>query len=491
MRTASKRKGGFFIGVTCPGCGAELELQSDFFVLECTHCGSVLRVVMPRTPPAYVVSGSKEPREIRFHLDRYLKKQGLPLTPPGTQLRRIYYPYWKTDAILLKVKEKPEQRTPSGGSALTADVSASDLFGFGSFLTAPLTQPKRDELISERGMNVSLTPYTSTMAAGPATEAIPHDMGLRAGYVRMAPFRNADISEEDEYIPVTIPWARVVSTIRQSLALHKMAYGGSDRILQKRLFRQSGAVIYFPYYTADIGSGPDLRQFIIDGKSGRVVGHTIGKDIKTSWRDNPVSVTEFGELTVAFHRCSTCGVDLQPTRSCVHICSNCQTVTSLDDDRGIRSGITVAGGGRSADTLFPFWMLGLPGELVQSIAKSSSDVSRPEALVIPAFRISNFGVMRKLCRRMTTAMTGMSLSPVETYDPRFRPVDVGVSEAIALAEICLYCEQVISRSEMTADEVEIDPSQTGLVFVPFRPEHYFYVDTVQNAVTFAKAALSV
>ena len=55
--TPKINKGGYSIGVTCPGCGGKLKLDQDFFVLPCKHCGSVLRVQMPEVPPAFMVKG--------------------------------------------------------------------------------------------------------------------------------------------------------------------------------------------------------------------------------------------------------------------------------------------------------------------------------------------------------------------------------------------------------------------------------------------------
>ncbi|MEE8577598.1 MAG: hypothetical protein V3T31_10120, partial [candidate division Zixibacteria bacterium] len=55
-QTKTTNKSGFYIEVTCPGCGGTLDLDTDFFVLECTHCGSVHRVVMPEAPAAYMIS---------------------------------------------------------------------------------------------------------------------------------------------------------------------------------------------------------------------------------------------------------------------------------------------------------------------------------------------------------------------------------------------------------------------------------------------------
>ncbi|MFQ5584640.1 MAG: hypothetical protein ACE5GL_09420, partial [Calditrichia bacterium] len=86
------RKSGFFIGVTCPDCGGELELEENFFVTRCCHCDSVHRIVMPDIPMVYLIPAKISKREARFSIDRYLKKKSLPLTSSNFQLKRLYYP---------------------------------------------------------------------------------------------------------------------------------------------------------------------------------------------------------------------------------------------------------------------------------------------------------------------------------------------------------------------------------------------------------------
>ncbi len=490
MRTPTRPKTGFFIGVTCPGCGADLELQSDFFVLQCEHCGSVLRIIMPEAPPAYMIPPGKDDREIRFLLDRHLKTHGLPLTGTGFSLRRVYYPYWKTDAVLLKVKETRQTSPSAATSMLTADANYGDLFQFGSMVSDSINQSLSGDAIIEHSVDASLTPYMVTTSAGPDVPGLPSDLGLRAGYVAMKPFKSGDVSPDDEFYPVVGQWNDTLSRISKSMSLNRMSYSGSEKVLQKQIFRPKCSVIYFPFFICETGTGSLDRKYIVDGLSGRVlstVDNDTGEDISGT---DSQPATEFGELTVAFHRCPTCGVDLPPTRSCIYICHNCQSVVALDQGEVPRGGIQLAAGDNTAaDRMFPFWLLTLNQNEVGRIAKSSALDGAPDVLVVPAFRLSNFSTMQKLCQRVTCAMPNIPATPAETYHSNFLPVEIGVAEAVTLAEICLYCEDVTKRSDLSPDNVALSPRDVGLVFVPFRPQNYFYVDSILNAVTFAKNSL--
>jgi hypothetical protein len=443
---------------------------------------------MPEAPPAYVVASAKDNREIRFLLDRYLKTHGFPLTGPGFSLSRVFYPYWKTDAVLLKVREKRQTSPPP--SMLTADVSYGNMFELGTMVSDSINQSSYSEPIAAHSVKASLSPYMVSTSAGPAIAGLPSDLGLRAEYVAMKPFKSDEVSPEDEFYPVVSDWKDTLSRISKSMSLNRMSYSGSERTLQKQIFRPRCSVVYFPYFVCESGSGPADRRYIIDGLSGRVLSSVDNDAVYESSGSPPRPVTEFGELTVTFHRCPTCGVDLPPTRSCIYICHNCQSVVALDQGKVPRSGIQLAVGENIVgDRMFPFWLLTLTESEVGRIAKSSAVEGAPEVLAIPAFRISNFGMMRKLCQRVTCAMPNIPMTPAESYNPNFLPVEIGVAEAVTLAEICLYCEDVTKNSELSPDNVALSPREVALVFVPFRPQNYFYVDSIISAVTFAKNSL--
>jgi len=446
---------------------------------------------MPEAPPAYVVESSKDKREIRFLLDRYLKTHQLPLTGPGFSLRRLYYPYWKTDAVLLKVKETRQTSPSAATSMMTADVSYGDLFQFGSMVSDSMNQSVYGDSIIEHSVDASLTPYMITTAAGPGVEGLPTDLGMRADYVAMKPFNSETVSPDDEFYPVTSPWGDALKRISKSMSLNRMSYSGSERTLQKQLFRPKCSVIYFPFFICESGTGAMGTHYVIDGLSGRVLSSVKDDSGEESPRMDSSPAAEFGELTVAFHRCPNCGVDLPPTRSCVYICHNCHNVVALDQGEVPRGGIELAAGENSAgDRMFPFWLLTLNANEVGRIAKSSAVGGAPEVLAVPAFRLSNFAMMQKLCQRITCAMPTIPTTPAEAYNSNFLPVEIGVAEAVTLAEICLYCEDVTKRSDLAPDNVALSPRDVGLVFVPFHPQNYFYVDSVINAVTFSKHSIS-
>lgn len=479
-----KPKAGFCIGVTCPGCGGALELESDFFALTCRFCGSVLRVVMPDLPPAFLIPAKKQKMEIRFLVDRYLKENGLPLTRSDFKLRGLYYPYWKIEAVLLKVRDKQPEPIVSSDDALSDDIGLGGLFSLGGDDSAstPMTR------IEDRTPKVMLTPQSSTHAAGPTMADIPETIGLRAEYVRMVPFSAEQVSDAFEYAPATVDWPQMLVELGKGIRFKTTLDTMTSRHNRTELFHPTGVIVYFPYFLCETGTEGGTRRLVLDGLSGRVVHDDIGPCLEAASQDTTGANATFGILKVELHRCPNCGVDLPMTESCVYICHNCHWVVSLEKNHRLQGGMQTARDKTGPhDTLFPFWLIRVPSTDIGKMVTTPTG-EPPTRLAVPAFKISNFEVMRRLCKRMTTALTKIATRPVETDDPRFLPVTVSLTEAITLAEVTIYCEQTINKLGSAPPPVVLLPQEIGLFYAPFHPENYFYVDSMLGAVTFEKGA---
>ena len=150
-------------------------MGEDFFVLTCRYCDSTLRITMPEIPPAYLVAAKATRREVRFSIDRYLKEKGEPLTSSDIQYKRVYYPYWKIDAVLLKARNR---------TTIIEDRSDDDGYGTGyGYSTYSQSQP-----IENRKTEVTLAPYCTTFPAGCEIPGVPVSLGMRAEYIKVEPF---------------------------------------------------------------------------------------------------------------------------------------------------------------------------------------------------------------------------------------------------------------------------------------------------------------
>ena len=468
LTQTSKNRTGFYIGVGCPGCGGELKLEDEFYVIACGHCGSVLRVTMPETPPAYLVSAKVTEREARFTIDRYLKENKLPLTDSSLQFKRIYYPYWKVDAVLLKVRNRIETRD-----------HGCDENG------------QREYVTEKEKTEISLTPYSTTLPAGVEFDGMPFAIGVRTSYLKLVPFSRDNTQDGFEPLPVVKSWpdaaSELLSRINNLAHLDEAAFGKN----RTELFRPVASLIYFPCIVAESYSGGEFNRFVVDAVTGRMLDHID----RSEYSDVSVTVDpeqmEFGQLGVDFHRCSNCGEDLPVSQSILYVCANCHRLISLgqtSDSIGTVS-MTVPAGSDS-DGLFPFWSLTMTPEVQARLQRLFGGIFRSDRLVLPAFRIGNFEAMFRLAKRMSAALPRIETVPVDSFDRRCHPVTLSLAEARMFAGIITYRAELDRMVGTLAQKCDVEVTGADLLYAPFHPESYFYVDSVMGAVTFEKSLIS-
>lgn len=521
MTTTTKPKSGFFIGVGCPGCGGNLDLDADFFVLGCDHCGTPLRVIMPDTPAAFMAQSSVADHEIRFHIDRYLKQNDMPLTGSTLQVKRLYYPYWKVDATVLKLRNKTEVKKLYSGSDSSVE-----------------------SVIETDRSTVSVSPYGLTIAAGARMDGIPESLGMRSETVRVIPFADENLEHDFDALPVLRPWEIVNRRVHLAVAAMSEINPADFGQNLTKLFNPTFSLIYFPYFLVEC-YGSDYRRFVVDGLVGRVlkaifpkqgesksvtpVGSggsalSIGKvalsfdtgstpeifhdnfednalargvahdlmetDIDSGSQYDEAPEITFGQIDVDFHRCTNCGSDLPTELSYVYICPNCHELQMMDKSSYSLPEIKTAifEDSRPAK-LVPFWTLGLPEVMAQRFGNLLGGLDKREKMFVPAIGASNFEAIHRLARRMSAAQGKMQTEPVESFDERYLPVRVGVAEALALAEM-IICRELVDRCyKLPEEDLVLEPQDIGLVFVPFHLENYFYIDSVINAVSLERTLL--
>jgi hypothetical protein len=171
----------------------------------------------------------------------------------------------------------------------------------------------------------------------------------------------------------------------------------------------------------------------------------------------------------------------------VYVCSNCHALQMMDPSSVRLTQIEAAtGAGGDAERLVPFWRLELTNDFVARFGAFLGGVDGCRALLVPAIKSGNYESLHKLARRMTTAQERLTYEAVEATDARFLPVQIGLDEAVALAEI-IICRELIDRGRTLPDgDLKLQPAEVGLTYVPFRSDGYFCVDTVLNAVSFER-----
>lgn len=462
-----QHKGGFFIGVTCPGCGGELELEQDLDILTCIHCGSVLRTTRPDVPPAYLVRGNTSQNEIKFAVDRYLKEKNLPLTGSDLYFKYVSYPYWKVDAVMLKVRNTREERVISGDDYESNEVSYE----------------------SEK-TDISLTPYVSTVGAGLKIPGVPETIGMRAQYIKMVPFSEENVQDDYDTMPVLRTFEDIQTDVQASVARlgsFSVADFGSN---VTELMHPVGSVVYFPYVLVESYQGHHYSRFVVDGVTSRVIEHETVMESESAAEAPSDPKLQFGMLKVEFHRCRNCGDDLPPVKSFVNICDNCQHVNLNDESKIPVRSVQAAEMPEVKDgRLHPFWSFRIPDGEYPQVRRLFGGLYGADWFTMPAFKMANLESMYRLSQRTSAALPKISLNDIDGTDAKFLPVTVGVDEARMLANVIIFRRLLGTTGGRLREKIDFHPGEARLVFLPFHPEHYFYVDSILHAITFEKSQM--
>jgi len=414
---------------------------------------------MPETPPAYLVRCKVSQREALFKLDRYCREQGLPFVS-GAHITQISIPYWKFDAVALKVRHTTYEVERGNGEEGCED-----------------TRTEEREFKS-----INLVPVTVTRLAVQELSAVPCSLGLRTDYLRMVPFAHESTDADTTYYPVTVLQETAqIAAFKGVVEAGRIDYANAGRN-RTEVFNPVAGLVYFPYFRIELVSPRGIRTFYVDGITGKVAGST------QQTADSPIAASPagpavpFGALTVMLHRCFNCGVDLPVTESFVYQCHNCGRVAfaerhPLQQMRLLSVAKTIAG-----DVLFPFWSMQLAEEDQSAMRKLFGGVSGSDRIMVPAFKIRSIEAMYRLCKRMSAAAGRIEFTELETMSSGCAPASVSLREALTMVEV-LWHRDLAGREMRTNIASGFSPISAQLTFVPFSREQYFYVDTVLKAVT--------
>ena len=432
---------------------------------------------MPDMPPAYLARSRVDKRQVRFRVDRHLKKQGLPLTGSDIQFKRIYYPYWKVDASVLKIRSHTEER----------------VIGYETEYAAEEVEVRVKTI-------TSVAPYSATLAAGTDFRGIPPSIGVRGTTVTMVPFGKEILEDGFSSFPAISSrrqiWDKMSS---QAVGIGRVTSIASHENLTQ-LFNPTFSVVYFPFFVVDSFSGPSYRRLIVDGLSGRVVADfdplsesSDGSELPEEPPETGEGIDsdeemEFGELGIEMHRCATCGVDLPDRQSWVYICRNCNSLNLLENtDMPVEQVLSCATDSNRSDQQFPFWSFKLSDADAEALGPVLGGLYDSDHLVIPAFRMPLGEAMLRLTQRMSSALPRLDMHPVAGYNSTLNHVDVSLRDATRYISLFVHWARLTKTGKSDAVLADYQPQSAELIYAPFHPESYFYVDSALQSITFEKS----
>lgn len=449
---------GYCISTTCPGCGGILRLEANFLTTRCAHCGSAVRIKPSTAPPAFLLKPRVERLQVRFFLDRYLKQAGRTLSSTPPEITGVYFPYWRVEAMLLRLRNRIEKRYD-------------------------IPDWERGEEVVEReqqATEVSLSPYTLTLPADAQAAAFPASLGVRPQIALLYPM-TADYLREDFAIwPIRLDATSAFDHARAAAGnLDRLSQSGIKHN-QSHLFGGKLSLIYMPYYLCR-----GKESYLVDAISGEV---SPADDLDLPEVD--AASTEFGALEIELHRCTNCGYDLPENGSLIQVCAQCESVVRLDATANLgKLPLGFPERQREGDGLFPFYVFDIVAADAGRLQKALRGLKETRQMVIPAFALGNFEALYRLASRMSSACAQSELIELPDWPRQFAPVTVSIAEAQGIAA-AIYARALTGKTDaIDSASFNLAAERVRLLFAAFRADGYFFVDEYLGAITFERAAI--
>jgi hypothetical protein len=422
---------------------------------------------MPENPPSYMAQSKIDLREARFSIDRYLKENNQPLSKSNYQLKKLYYPFWHIEAVLLKLRKNSVTRV------LVDDNQYGDEVTFEQTKT-----------------NISLSPYVTSVAAGSDFDGLPKSIGMRGEYIKLTTLSDDKIEDDFDTLPVVISWDEVRKNLNNNVELIKGI--DTDRFNSNitEVYCPKASLIYLSYYVFDYYNKGDFDRFVVDAVTGRMVEQINEPNLDNSKKYSRKIKLEPGALKVEPHLCNECGESLPQMSSYIYVCNNCETLINLDQTAsGIEKLYTATENIDEFDKMVPFWVIKIEDSKDMGLKQIFGGIHHSDCLVLPAFKMKNFNAMLKLTKRMSAAYPRFSMNELYKVKSNFLPVNVTVSDALNYAKIFIRHEELDNKS-FKSSEVNIPNfNNARLFYVPFNLENYFYIDSILEAVTLEKSLI--
>jgi DNA-directed RNA polymerase subunit RPC12/RpoP len=472
--------GGYAVTVRCTECGAELEVPVLHRAAHCEFCDSRHLVVgqeavLSLTVPA-AVTDERSLREAILDHYRYVRYLEL--------YRRSVAP----------IERRATQSSPSGMLVHSPEVSAAAAAAEAAVSRA--ADAYRERLAGQlelRSASSFMAPYRHGMGTlyQAAFGRTRHDQAkrLRFGLATLEASRLASASVELppmgklSYLRALRP-AAVLSEATRTLPIDDTvdlgsAFGDLDRKnlardlqvirLGSRFRSEVEAVVWRPFWIADVAGGGVDGALLVDGASGSVVGpapHLADEVLHPL----PDAVRSSGSgLRFVPMECPTCGHDYPFELDAVlHFCRNCHRVFDVDGTRKTEVAYSRGPSGDAAPDLVPFWMF--PLQLVTADGERITDLwhlkdgidgtldqigdgapHRQHALWVPAIRCINARLMAAAFNRL---FQFTARHPLQLHHERFgldetpRPWPIGLTEEEARDLSPLYLTNAFSARDI-------------------------------------------
>jgi len=414
--------------------------------------------------PKYYLRDTLRKREIKFHIDRYLKTEKRPLANSWGEMRRVFLPFWRVSGTVFSIREISTAINPH--------------------------EPVDPELVhqnkAEPTIDVKVIPKDMTFCGNVDFAWGLHSLGVRSQVLKLMPVDDSSFGG-DVVVPLTISQSAAEQRFRDSCKSYAVMGLAERSASATASIGIDLTLIFFPCWIADFSNseGHFVAQF--DPIAGRVVSIDV--------RDGEMELhgSDFGSagsVTAIPHRCPNCGTDLPPSeKSLTAHCSNCNRLF-VENGAGYRElHLSIPDGADIGQNLLPMWVFDISssGRLASELRSLGFFSDR---FFVPAFDISNPLRMVRLISFYNNMKEYFTIA--EPQRAQYNLADVVVSPGRAQEMILPLAHsssamrgQWKGRDLKCPDGLELKPQ---LIWLPFHAEQYFWQDELTGA-TIEKAAV--
>jgi predicted RNA-binding Zn-ribbon protein involved in translation (DUF1610 family) len=464
MRTA----GGYRLDITCCFCGGKLDVDEAGHTVDCPHCASVLKITRTSGTRKYVIPDGLLPREVKFHIERHIKKEGLPLPSHWQELKRVYVPFWRVTGTVFSIATAP-------------DNCRKELFGTDTCEAEESPAP-----------GVTITNRDVSFCADETFNWGVESLGVRTQTLHLAPLER-EFYENNQLLPPVLSLEHAKDRFDRATTMAAVTTADVGADVQLTSVGLDGTLIYFPVWAANFISAEGRRTVRFDPLAKRVVALDYGG------AEVPGGTATFAQDTAAIriipHRCPNCGTDLPNARwSATYYCANCRRLYVEAANGYQQLTVHVPENRNVKDMLFPFWVFNLqsadwPGkeEFLRALQLTRY---RNDAFYVPAFGVANPERLMRLVGHYNRRVHQFMFK--EIPDEKYTFADVTVSPEQAVCLIIPLTAAAVAQAGYPPPEAlrggALDVAAPDLIWLPYAPDRYFWREQITGA-TIEKAAV--
>lgn len=286
----------------CPGCGKPTPAPEGALTNKCEYCDLVVRIGGPHRILKYFYSSKIEAYGARMAVDRYLKKQGLPLTGKIVKSEFFYLPFYRFQGMAL------DYLAPTVEMVEVAE---------------NVQMPARTKCkLKGKKFDVTVLAFTDT-------DFGLISLGIRPHAVPLYAFSRQEIPRETTIVGSDISPQQAE---HQALEIHRHNVGlyNKSEPICSAMIGEKISVIYFPIWAVTHETNGVQMTVFVDALANRGYSH---KDRPFDYRGKTVTEENSYFMKPQRHQCPHCGADLKEKHfSLFYPCKNCGRSYLLKDE---------------------------------------------------------------------------------------------------------------------------------------------------------------